>query len=177
MPVYALGAYTPDLPEIGQFWIAPTAVALGRVVMKAEASLWYGVTLRADNDRIVIGARSNIQDGTVAHADPGRPVLIGDDVTVGHKVILHGCTVGDNSLIGMGSTLLNGVVVGRNCLVGANSLLTENKVFPDNSLIVGSPARVVRTLTDDQIAGNMASAAHYVANWRRHAAELALIAE
>jgi carbonic anhydrase/acetyltransferase-like protein (isoleucine patch superfamily) len=172
MPVYALGAHTPELPKIGQFWIAPTAVALGRVVMKADASLWYGVVLRGDNDPIVIGARSNIQDGCVAHTDPGQPVLIGDDVTVGHGVILHGCTVGDNSLIGMGSTLLNGVVVGRNCLVGANSLLTENKVFPDNSLIVGSPARVVRTLTEDQIAANTASAARYVANWRRHSAEL-----
>ncbi len=172
MPVYALGAYAPNLPKIGQFWIAPTAVALGRVMMKADASLWYGVVVRGDTEQIVIGERSNIQDGSVIHADPGRPVLVGDDVTVGHKVILHGCTVGDNSLIGMGSTLLNGVVVGRNCLVGANSLLTENKVFPDNSLIVGSPARVVRTLTDEQVAANAASAAHYVANWRRHAAEL-----
>jgi carbonic anhydrase/acetyltransferase-like protein (isoleucine patch superfamily) len=172
MPVYALGANSPDLPPIGQFWIAPTAVALGRVVLKADASLWYGVVLRGDNDPIVIGARSNIQDGSVAHTDPGQPVLIGDDVTVGHRVILHGCMVGDNSLIGMGSTLLNGVVVGRNCLVGANSLLTENKVFPDNSLIVGAPARVVRTLTDEQVAANTASAARYVANWRRHAAQL-----
>jgi carbonic anhydrase/acetyltransferase-like protein (isoleucine patch superfamily) len=177
MPVYALGAYTPDLPEIGQFWIAPTALALGRVVMKADASLWYGVVLRGDNDPIVIGERSNIQDNSVIHTDHGTPVLIGADVTVGHKVILHSCTVGDNSLIGMGSTLLSGAVVGRNCLVGANSLLTENKVFPDNSLIVGSPARVVRTLTDEQVAANTASAARYVANWRRHAAELALVSE
>lgn len=172
MPVYALGADAPDLPPVGRFWIAPTAVALGRVSMGEDASLWYGVVLRGDNDPIVIGARSNIQDNSVIHADPGRPVTIGDDVTVGHKVILHGCTVGDNSLIGMGSTLLNGVVVGRNCLVGANSLLTENKVFPDNSLIVGSPARVARTLTDEQVQSITASAAHYVANWRRHAAQL-----
>ena len=172
MPVYALGAYTPDLPEIGRFWIAPTAVALGRVILKADASLWYGVVLRADNDLITVGARSNIQDNSVIHADPGQPVTVGDDVTVGHKVILHGCTVGDNSLIGMGSTLLNGAVIGRNCLVGANSLVTEGKAFPDNSLIVGSPARVARTLTDEQIAGIKASAAGYVANWRRHAAEL-----
>ncbi len=160
MPVYALGAFTPDLPGDGHFWIAPTAVALGRVILKEDASLWYGAVLRGDNDPIVIGARSNIQDGTVIHSDHGQPVLVGDDVTVGHKVILHSCTVGDNSLIGMGSTLLNGAVIGRNCLVGANSL------------IVGSPARVVRTLTDEQVAGITASAAHYVANWRRHAAEL-----
>lgn len=172
MPVYALGAHAPDLPASGRYWIAPTALALGRIVLGEDASLWYGVVLRGDNDAIVIGARSNIQDGSVAHADPGLPVTIGDDVTVGHRVILHSCNVGDNSLIGMGSTLLNGVVVGRNCLVGANSLLTENKVFPDNSLIVGAPARVVRTLTDEQVAGIAASAAHYVANWRRHAAEL-----
>ncbi len=172
MPVYALGAHTPDLPPAGHFWIAPTAVAIGRVILKPDASLWYGAILRGDNDPIIIGARSNIQDGSVAHSDSGLPVTIGDDVTVGHRVILHSCTVGDNSLIGMGSTLLNGVVVGRNCLVGANSLLTENKVFPDNSLIVGSPARVVRTLTEAQVQGIAISAAHYVANWRRHAAEL-----
>ena len=171
MPVYALGSHAPQLPPEGQFWIAPSASVIGKVILGPEASLWYGAVLRGDNDPIVIGARSNIQDNSVIHSDEGKPVTIGDDVTVGHKVILHSCTVGDNSLIGMGSTLLNGAVIGRNCLVGANSLVTENKVFPDNSLIVGSPARVVRTLTDDQIAAIAASAAHYVANWRRHAAE------
>jgi carbonic anhydrase/acetyltransferase-like protein (isoleucine patch superfamily) len=172
MPVYALGAHTPQLPPIGQFWIAPTALAIGRVVLKTDASLWYGAVLRGDNDPIIIGARSNIQDNSVIHTDDGTPVVIGDDVTVGHKVILHSCTVGDNSLIGMGSTLLSGVVIGRNCLVGANSLVTGGRVFPDNSLIVGSPARVVRTLTDDQVRGISDAAAHYVANWRRHAATL-----
>lgn len=172
MPVYALGADAPNLPPDGQFWIAPTALAIGRVMLKADASLWYGAVLRGDNDPITIGARSNIQDNSVIHSDHGYPVTIGDDVTVGHRVILHSCTVGDNSLIGMGSTLLNGAVIGRNCLVGAGSLVTENKVFPDNSLIVGSPARVVRALTAAQIAGIAASAAHYVANWRRHAADL-----
>jgi carbonic anhydrase/acetyltransferase-like protein (isoleucine patch superfamily) len=175
MPVYALGAHTPNLPDAGNFWIAPTAAVIGRVELKQDASVWYGATLRGDNDPIIVGARSNIQDGSVAHTDAGLPMILGDDVTVGHNVILHSCIVGDNSLIGMGSTLLNNCRIGRNCLIGANSLVTENKVIPDNSLVVGSPARVIRQLTDEDIARIRASAAGYVANWKRHAAQLALI--
>jgi carbonic anhydrase/acetyltransferase-like protein (isoleucine patch superfamily) len=175
MTVYALGAYSPQLPEPGAYWIAPTAAVIGRVVLKKNASIWYGAVLRGDNDPLIVGEGSNIQDNSVLHTDAGAPVTIGDHVTVGHKVILHSCTVGDGSLIGMGATLLSRCVIGANCLVGANSLVTEGRVFPDNSLIVGSPARVLRTLTEAEIAKLKASAEHYVANWRRHAVELAAI--
>ena len=175
MPVYALGAHTPQLPEKGDYWIAPTAAVIGRVVLHPEASIWYGATLRGDNDPIIIGRRSNIQDGSVLHTDQGAPITVGDGVTVGHMVILHSCTVGDNSLIGMGSTLLSHCRIGRNCLIGANSLVTERKEIPDNSLVVGSPAKVVRQLTEAEIAHITAAAAGYVANWRRHSAEIAQI--
>jgi carbonic anhydrase/acetyltransferase-like protein (isoleucine patch superfamily) len=175
MTVYALGAHSPQLPELGDYWIAPTAAVIGRVVLKRDASIWYGAVLRGDNDPLIVGQGSNIQDNSVLHSDLGAPVTIGDQVTVGHKVILHSCTVGSGSLIGMGSTLLSRCVIGANCLVGANSLVTEGKVFPDNSLIVGSPARVVRTLTAEEMARLRDSADHYVSNWRRHAAELARI--
>lgn len=175
MTVYALGAQRPQLPEVGACWIAPTAAVIGRVVLKADASIWYGAVLRGDNDPITIGEGSNIQDNSVLHTDSGAPLTVGDHVTVGHKVILHSCTIGDGSLIGMGSTLLSRCVIGANCLVGAGSLVTEGKVFPDNSLIVGSPARVVRSLTAEEVARLKASAQHYVANWRRHAAELSRI--
>ena len=175
MPVYALGAHTPQLPGKGDYWIAPTAAVIGRVVMKQNASIWYGATLRGDNDPITIGAGSNIQDGSVLHTDTGEPLTVGDDVTVGHMVVLHSCTIGDNSLIGMGSTLLSRCKIGRNCLIGANSLVTEDKVIPDNSLVVGSPARVLRQLTEEEIAKLARSAAGYVANWKRHAAQIAEI--
>lgn len=172
MTVYALGAHSPQLPPKGAYWIAPTAAVIGAVVLKNDASVWYGAVLRGDNDPLVVGEGSNIQDNSVLHTDAGAPVTIGDHVTIGHKVILHSCTVGNGSLVGMGSTLLSRCVIGANCLVGAGSLVTEGKVFPDNSLIVGAPARVVRTLTAEEIARLKASAEHYVANWRRHAAEL-----
>ena len=175
MPVYALGAQTPQLPGKGDYWIAPTAAVIGRVVMKKDSSVWYGVVLRGDNDPIVLGEGTNIQDNSVAHSDAGEPVILGDYVTVGHSVILHSCIVGDNSLIGMGSTLLSRCVIGKNCLIGANSLVTEGKVIPDNSLVVGSPARVVRSLTEEEIARLRRSAEGYVRNSRRHAAEVAEI--
>ena len=173
MPVYALGAHTPQLPDVGDYWIAPTAAVIGRVVLKKDASIWYGATLRGDNDPIVIGEGSNIQDNSVIHTDTGEPVTVGDHVTVGHNVILHSCTVGDGSLIGMGAILLGRCVIGKNCLVGAGALVTEGKTFPDNSLIVGSPARAIRTLTDEEIAKMQRGAPGYVANWRRHAAQIA----
>ena len=175
MPVDALGAYTPELPPAGEYWIAPTAAVIGRVVMKPQSSIWYGATLRGDNDPLIVGARSNIQDGSVLHTDAGSPVIVGDDVTVGHNVILHSCEIGDNSLIGMGATLLSRCRIGRNCLIGANSLVTEGKIIPDGSLVVGSPARVIRPLTEVEIERITASAAGYVANWRRHAAELSAL--
>jgi len=169
MPLYALDGIAPVLPEEGRFWIAPGAQVIGRVRLEADASIWFGVVARGDNEEILIGAGSNVQDGAVLHSDPGFPLTIGAGCTIGHRAILHGCAIGDNSLVGMGATLLNGAVIGRNCLVGANALVTEGKIFPDNSLIVGSPARLVRTLDEAAMLGLQESASHYVANARRFA--------
>ncbi len=168
MPLYALDGVRPELPADGRYWIAPGAQVIGRVRLGVDASVWFGVVLRGDNEEIFIGPGSNVQDNSVLHTDPGFPVRIGENCTVGHRAILHGCTIGDNSLIGMGATLLNGAKIGRNCLVGANALVTEGKSFPDNSLIVGSPAKLVREL-DESAANRLAeSAVRYAANWRRY---------
>jgi carbonic anhydrase/acetyltransferase-like protein (isoleucine patch superfamily) len=172
LPVYALGDVAPVLPSEGRYWIAPNAQVMGRVVLKEDVSIWWGATLRGDNDPITIGARSNIQDGSVLHTDEGIPLDIGEDVTVGHMVMLHGCSIGDGSLIGIGSIVLNGATIGKNCLVGANTLITEGKEFPDHSMIVGSPGRVVKTLSPEQAAMIAHGAAHYVENWKRYAREL-----
>jgi len=172
MPIYALDELRPELPEPGRFWVAPDAHVIGRVILGEDVGIWFGAVLRGDNEPIEIGARSNIQEGAMLHADEGFPLTIGADVTVGHHAILHGCTVGPNSLIGMGATLLNGARIGANCIVGANALVTEGKAFPDYSLIVGAPAKVMRTL-DAAVAERLrASARHYVANWRRFTAGL-----
>ena len=149
------------------FWIAPNAAVIGSVTLKANASVWFGTTLRGDNDPIIIGENSNISDGSVCHTDDGMPITVGDDVTVGHMVILHSCTVGNNSLIGMGSTVLNKAKIGNNCLVGANTLITEGKEFPDNSMIMGSPGKVIRELTEMEIKLINLSALHYVENMKR----------
>ncbi len=149
------------------FWIAPNAAVIGSVTLKANASVWFGTTLRGDNDPIIIGENSNIQDGSVCHTDDGMPITVGDDVTVGHMVILHSCTVGNSSLIGMGSTVLNKAKIGNNCLVGANTLITEGKEFPDNSMIMGSPGKVIRELTEMEIKLINLSALHYVENMKR----------
>jgi len=172
MTIYSLGATSPVLPEGDEYWIAPNAVVIGAVVLKRNASLWWNVAARGDNDPITVGAGSNVQEGSVLHTDVGVPLSIGRDVTVGHKAVLHGCAVGDNSLIGIGAVVLNRAAIGRNCLVGAGALVTEGKIFADGSLIVGSPARVVRALTEAEIAGITASAAHYVENWKRYRREL-----
>ncbi len=169
MPLYALDGVKPELPADGHYWIAPGARVIGRVRLGVDASVWFGVVLRGDNEEIYIGPGSNVQDNSVLHTDPGFPVSIGENCTIGHRAILHGCTIGDNSLIGMGATLLNGARIGANCLVGANALVTEGKSFPDNSLIVGSPAKVLRELDQDAIAHLTESAVRYVANWRRFA--------
>ena len=153
MSVYRLGDLAPTLPPEGQFWIAPNAVVVGNVVLKANASVWFGAVLRGDNDPITIGEDSNVQDNSVLHTDVGSPLTIGANVTVGHKVMMHGCEVGDGALIGIGAIVLNGARIGKGCLVGAGALMTEGKVFPDNSLIMGSPAKVVRALTPEQAAG------------------------
>jgi carbonic anhydrase/acetyltransferase-like protein (isoleucine patch superfamily) len=160
MPIYELNNVKPDIADSA--WVADTAVLIGNVTMRANASLWFGAVARGDTAHIVIGENSNVQDNAVLHADEGTPLLIGDNVTVGHQVMLHGCTVGDGSLIGIGAIVLNNAKIGKNCLVGAGALVTEGKEFPDGSMIIGSPAKAVKELSDAQIAGLKASAAHYV---------------
>jgi carbonic anhydrase/acetyltransferase-like protein (isoleucine patch superfamily) len=167
MPLYRIDDIAPELPEGNDYWIAPNATLIGRVRLLKNASVWFGAVLRGDNEWIVVGENSNIQDNSVIHSDPGQPVTIGANVTVGHKVILHSTTVGDNSLIGMGSTLLNRSKIGRNCIVGANTLISEGKEFPDNTLIVGSPGRVARELSDQQVAMLKVSAEVYIQNYKR----------
>ncbi len=167
MPIYALDGQAPILPEPNQFWVAPDAHVIGRVRLGRDVGIWFGAVLRGDNEMIELGDRTNVQEGAMLHTDPGFPMAIGADCTLGHHAILHGCTIGANSLVGMGATILNGARLGSNCLVGANALVTERKEFPDNSLIVGSPAKVVRTLDAAAIESIRQSAAHYVANWRR----------
>ncbi len=146
MPLYLIDEIAPRLPDANRFWIAPNALLIGRVELGEDANIWFGSILRGDNEWIAIGARTNIQDNSVLHTDMGFPLTIGADCTVGHNICIHGCSVGDNSLIGMGATILNGARIGKNCLVGANALVTENKEFADNSLIVGAPAKLIRTL-------------------------------
>ena len=170
MPLYALGDYAPTRPA--NYWLAPDAHVIGKVELDEDVGIWFGAVLRGDNELIRIGARSNIQEGTMVHTDPGYPVSVGIGCTIGHHAILHGCTIGNNSLVGMGATVLNGARIGDNCLIGANALVTEGKEFPDGSLIVGSPARVVRTLDEKAIAGLKRSADNYVANWQRFSRDL-----
>jgi carbonic anhydrase/acetyltransferase-like protein (isoleucine patch superfamily) len=173
MPVYALDGIAPELPPDGDYWIAPTAVVIGKVRLKKNASIWWGTVIRGDNEWITIGENSNIQDNSVIHADPGQPVEVGDNVTVGHRAILHSALVGDGSLIGMGAILLNLARIGKHSLVGANSLVTEGKSFEDRMMILGQPARMVRPLSDEQVAGLQRSADVYVANYKRFASGLA----
>jgi len=169
MPIYELDGVKPEFPGEGQYWIAETAVVIGKVRLKADASVWYGSVLRGDNEWIEIGERSDIQDNCTLHTDPGFPIFVGSNTLIGHNVVLHGACVGDNSLIGMGAILLNGAKIGSNCLVGAGALVTEGKSFPDNSLIVGSPARVVRTLDEAAIALITKGADIYVRRAQRYA--------
>ncbi len=172
MPLYSLDGTSPEHPGKGQWWLAPDAHVIGRVRIGAEVGIWFGSVLRGDNEWIEIGARSNIQEGCVLHTDMGFPMRIGEGCTVGHRAILHGCSIGENSLVGMGATVLNGARIGRNCLVGANALVTEGKEFPDNSLIVGAPARAIRTLDEKAAAGIAATAAGYVERWKQFSAGL-----
>jgi carbonic anhydrase/acetyltransferase-like protein (isoleucine patch superfamily) len=172
MPNYSIDGLEPEFPPAGEYWVAPNAVLIGRIRLKREASIWFGSILRGDNEMIEIGERTNVQEACVFHTDPGYPMIIGDDCTIGHQVMLHGCTVGSGTLVGMCATVLNGAKIGRNCLIGAKALISENKVIPDNSLVVGAPGRVVRELDDAAIAGMRRGAAHYVQNWRRFARSL-----
>jgi carbonic anhydrase/acetyltransferase-like protein (isoleucine patch superfamily) len=168
MPIYELDGQAPEFPEDGRYWVAETAVLIGRVRMRRDSSIWFGAVLRGDNEWIEIGERSQIQDNSTLHTDPGFPMVIGANCVIGHKVMLHGCIVGDNSLIGMGAILLNGSKIGRNSLVGAGALITEGKEFPDNSLIVGAPARVIRTLDEAAVKRIAGGADIYVKRWQQY---------
>jgi len=172
MSIYELDGISASFPDDESVWIAPTASVIGDVRFASEASVWFGVVIRCDNEPIVIGERSNIQDNSVLHSDPGSPLKIGAGVTVGHKAMLHGCTIGDNTLIGIGATVLNNSKIGSNCIIGAHTLIAENKVIPDNSLVVGAPGRVLTSLNENQIKMLEASAAVYVANAKRFRAGL-----
>ena len=166
MPIYSLGEKQPQLGD--DAWVAPNATVIGDVHLGAKASIWWNATLRGDNDPIHIGENTNIQDSSVLHTDEGVPMHIGANVTVGHLVMLHGCTIGDGSLIGIGSIVLNGAVIGKNSIVGANTLIPEGKTYPDRVLIVGSPGKVVRELSDDEVGRLSHAAAHYVNNAMRY---------
>jgi carbonic anhydrase/acetyltransferase-like protein (isoleucine patch superfamily) len=169
MPIYSLDGHAPLLPEPGRFWIAPDAHVIGQVRLGLDVGIWFGAVLRGDNEPIDIGEASNIQEGAVLHTDEGAPLTVGAGCTVGHRAILHGCTIGANSLIGMGATVLNHARIGANCLIGANALITEGKEFPDNSLIVGAPAKVIRALDEAAVERLRWSARNYVENWKRFA--------
>lgn len=165
MAIYELDGVGPNIAPSA--WVAGSAEVIGKVTLAADASVWFGTVIRGDTDAITVGARTNVQDGSVLHADFGKPLVIGDDVTIGHKVMLHGCAIGDGSLIGIGAVVLNGAKIGRGCIVGAGALVTEGKEFPDGSMILGSPAKVVRELSAEQQSALRMSAAHYVENARR----------
>jgi len=175
MTVYSLGATAPTLPVQGEYWIAPTASVMGNVILKKNASIWWGAVARGDNDPITIGENSNVQDGSILHTDLGAPLTIGANVTIGHMVMLHGCSIGDGSLIGIGAIVLNGAKIGKNCLIGAGALITEGKEIPDNSMVVGAPGKVVREVSEHHTMILQASALHYVENWKRYGRDLKVV--
>ena len=175
--IYKLNENKPQFPEDGDFWVAPDANVIGKIRLNTGASVWFGATLRGDNEWINIGSGSNVQENSVLHTDIGYPLSIGRNCTIGHKATLHGCTIGDQSLIGMGAIVLNGAHIGRNCLIGAGALITEGKIIPDNSLVVGAPGKVVRGLTEAETEGLLESAVGYQSNMRRFAKGLTVIPE
>lgn len=172
--IYRLGEYELET-ESDAFWVAPTAVIIGRVKLGDEASVWWNCVLRGDGEPIEIGARTNIQDGTIGHTDPGFPLIVGPDVTVGHAAVLHGCTIGAGSLVGIGAMVLTGAKVGRNCLIAAKALVAEGKEIPDNSLVMGVPGKVVGEVRSDQLERMIRGTRAYVTNWKRYRRELARI--
>lgn len=172
MPLYALDGVEVTTPGPDKCWVAPNAVLLGKVALDEDASVWFGAVLRGDNELIRVGARSNVQDGCVLHTDPGFPLDIGPDCTIGHMVMLHGCRIGSRSLIGIGSIILNGAEIGEECVIGANSFIPEGKVIPPRSMVFGSPGKVVRVLSDEEVTKFSGAAGRYVKNWRRYAAGL-----
>lgn len=166
--IYRLENRTPRLPPDGEYFVADNATLIGDVVLERNASVWFNAVIRGDNEPITVGENSNVQDGSVLHTDPGFPLAIGRDVTIGHKVMLHGCTIGDRSLIGINAVVLNGAEIGQNCLIGANALVPEGKKIPDNSLVLGAPGRVQRELTEEEQKRMAAGTAHYVENFKRY---------
>ena len=172
MTIYALGSDQIETPAEGHYWIAPNAIVVGKVKLDVGANVWFGAVLRGDNELLHVGENSNVQDGSVLHTDMGYPLVIGRGCTIGHMAMLHGCTIEENSLIGIGATILNGAVIGKNSIIGANALIAEGKVIPPNSLVVGAPGRVVRQLNDDEVEKLRWSAAHYVENSKRFAKDL-----
>lgn len=169
MPLYEVDGKRVETPADGEYWVAPNAMVFGDIVIGREASVWFGAVVRGDNERIVIGARTNIQDCCVLHTDPGYPMTIGEGCTVGHMAMLHGCTIGKGCLIGMGAIILNGAVIGDGCIIGANTVIGERKEIAPRSLVVGTPGRIMRTLTDEDVARVAKSSDGYVRNWRRYA--------
>ncbi len=178
MPLYKIADRSVNLPpddENGKnYWLAPNAFLLGDVTLKKDASVWYGSVLRGDNEPIIVGEGSNIQENSVLHTDPGSPLIIGKGVTIGHMAMLHGCEIGDNSLIGIGSVVLNGAKIGKNCLIGAKALIPEGRVIPDNSLVMGAPGKIVREVSPEQVERFTWMAQNYVRRWRRFVTELTL---
>lgn len=177
MPLYSLDGLAPKVPENGKYWVAPGAQVIGNVVLEEDTSVWFNAVLRGDNETITIGKGTNVQDNSVLHTDIGSPLTLGPYNTIGHNVVLHGCVTGEGVLIGMGATVLNGAKIGAHSIVGAGALVTEGKEFPECSLIVGSPAKVVRTLTPEQAEGIQRGVKSYVMNHQRFKAGLKLIAE
>jgi carbonic anhydrase/acetyltransferase-like protein (isoleucine patch superfamily) len=175
LPLYALDGHKPQTPDKEGYWVAPDANIIGKILLHEDVGVWFGAVLRGDNELITVGRGSNIQEHAMLHTDMGFPLTIGYHCTIGHRAILHGCTIGNNTLIGMGAIILNGAVIGDNCLVGAGALVTEGKVFPDNSLIVGQPAKAIRTLDEASAARLTQSAENYVLNWKRFSLGLARV--
>jgi carbonic anhydrase/acetyltransferase-like protein (isoleucine patch superfamily) len=173
MGLFTLDGVRAELPPNGEYWIAPSAIVVGRVRLDREASVWFGAVLRGDNEPITLGARSNVQDNCVLHTDPGLPLTLGRSCTIGHRATLHSCTIGDNTLVGIGATILNGTRIGKNCLIGAHTLIPEGKDIPDGVLVLGSPGKAVRPLSAEEITRLTLSADFYVLNWRRFKKELA----
>jgi carbonic anhydrase/acetyltransferase-like protein (isoleucine patch superfamily) len=172
LSIFEFEGVRPELPGPDEYWIAPSADVIGRVRLLKEASIWFGAVLRGDNEWITVGEGSNVQDGCVLHTDMGAPLTIGQNCTIGHKAILHGCTIGDNSLVGMGAIVLNHAVVGRNCLIGAGAFIGERKVIPDNSLVIGTPGKVIREVDQSGVESLRESARNYVRNWKRFSVSL-----
>jgi carbonic anhydrase/acetyltransferase-like protein (isoleucine patch superfamily) len=175
VPLYTLDGIAPETPGEGDYWLATDARVIGRVRLGRDVGIWFGAVLRGDNELIEIGEGSNIQEHAMLHTDIGHPLRVGRGCTIGHRAILHGCVIGDDSLVGMGAIILNGARIGSGCLVGAGALVTEGKEFPDHSLIVGTPAKAIRTLDEAALARLRLSAESYVRNWRRHAAGMAVV--